>query len=225
MSGRALRQVRTAVARVRKRLFRTRRLAFLAMLGPGLIAANAGNDAGGIATYASVGAAYGYELCWMMVLITVCLFVVQEMCARMGAVTGKGLSDLIRENFGIRWTAFAMLCILIANGVTVVSEFVGIAAALELFGVSRFASVPLSALVVWWIVAKGSYRKVEIVFLLLTLPFLAYVVTAFSAHPDWGSVARRHRVCCVAANIVSRRILLQCGWKTCIERGFGHAIV
>ena len=176
------------VIQARRRLFNRKWMYLFGVLGPGIIAANAGNDAGGIATYATVGASYGYELCWMMVLITLCLFAVQEMCARMAAVTGKGLSDLIRENFGIRWTAFAMLLILIANGGTVVSEFVGIAAALELFGISRYLSVPVFAFVIWWIVVKGSYRKVEKVFLALTLPFLAYVITAFKANPDWHSV-------------------------------------
>jgi Mn2+/Fe2+ NRAMP family transporter len=158
----------------------------LGVLGPGLIAAAAGNDAGGIATYASVGARYGYELLWMMVLITVSLIIVQEMCARMGAVTGKGLSALIREEFGIRWTAFAMLTVLIANGVTVISEFAGIAASMELVHVSKYLSVPALALIVWWIIARGSYERVEKVFLALTLLFFAYVISAFLAGPDWG---------------------------------------
>jgi Mn2+/Fe2+ NRAMP family transporter len=164
--------------------------AALSVLGPGLIAAAAGNDAGGIATYASVGARYGYELLWMMALITVSLVVVQEMCARMGAVTGKGLSALIREQFGIRWTAFAMLTVLIANGGTVISEFAGIAAALELLYVSKYLSVPALALIGWWVVVRGSYDRVEKVFLALTLLFFAYVIAAFLAGPDWGQAAR-----------------------------------
>jgi Mn2+/Fe2+ NRAMP family transporter len=164
--------------------------AALSVLGPGLIAAAAGNDAGGIATYASVGARYGYELLWMMALITVSLVVVQEMCARMGAVTGKGLSALIREQFGIRWTAFAMLTVLIANGGTVISEFAGIAAALDLLHVSKYLSVPALALVGWWVVVRGSYDRVEKVFLALTLLFFAYVISAFLAGPDWGQAAR-----------------------------------
>lgn len=164
--------------------------AALSVLGPGLIAAAAGNDAGGIATYASVGARYGYELLWMMALITLSLVVVQEMCARMGAVTGKGLSALIREQFGIRWTAFAMLTVLIANGGTVISEFAGIAAAMDLLHVSKYLSVPALALIGWWVVVRGSYDRVEKVFLALTLLFFAYVIAAFLAGPDWGQAAR-----------------------------------
>src|SRR5689334_22439632 len=174
--------VRRTVAR-RKRL-----LAFLAILGPGMITANAGNDAGGIATFASVGAEFGYSLLWILIPIAISLGIVQEMCARMGAVTGKGLSDLIRERFGVRWTALVMLSLLIANAGVTVSEFVGIAAAAELFGVSRFIAVPLAAILIWWLVAKGSYKKVEKVFLLMSLCFLGYIVSAFLARPDWTAV-------------------------------------
>ena len=165
-------------------------LAFLAILGPGLVAANAGNDAGGIATYASVGASYGYDLLWIIVLITVSLIVVQEMCARMGAVTGKGLSELIREQFGPRWTVFAMLLLLIANGITTISEFAGIGASLELFGISRYISVPVCAALVWWLVTRGSYDRIERVFLVMTLAFFAYPISAILAQPDWGDVLR-----------------------------------
>ena len=165
-------------------------LAYLAVIGPGMIAANAGNDAGGIATYASAGADYGYNLLWTLIPLVLALGIVQETCARMGAVTGKGLSDLIREQFGVRWTVLVMLALLVANGGVTVSEFVGIAAATELFGVPRFVSVPLAALAVWWLVVKGSYRRVERVFLLMSLVFLGYVVSAFLARPDWGEVAR-----------------------------------
>ena len=161
---------------------------FLAILGPGMITANAGNDAGGIATFASVGAEFGYSLLWILIPITISLGLVQEMCARMGAVTGKGLSDLIRERFGVRWTALIMLALLIANAGVTVSEFVGIAAAAELFGVSRFVAVPLAAILVWWLVAKGSYKKVEKVFLLMSLVFLGYIVSAFLSRPDWTAV-------------------------------------
>ncbi|HLH71943.1 MAG TPA: Nramp family divalent metal transporter [Chloroflexota bacterium] len=164
---------------------------FLAILGPGMVAANAGNDAGGIATYASVGASYGYDLLWMLVLITVSLIVVQEMCARMGAVTGKGLSELIREQFGPRWTVFAMLTLLIANGLTTISEFAGIAASFELAGISRYITIPISAALIWWLVARGSYQKVERVFLLMTLAFFAYPISAVLAHPNWLVVAQR----------------------------------
>lgn len=176
--------------RVRDTLTRRRRmLGYLAILGPGMIAASAGNDAGGIATFASVGAEHGYRLLWILIPITISLGLVQEMCARMGAVTGKGLADLIRERFGVRWTAVVMLALLIANGGVTVSEFVGIAAATELFGVSRFVSVPLSAIAIWWLVVKSSYQRVERVFLMMSLVFLGYIISAFLAKPDWGEVA------------------------------------
>ena len=175
--------VRRTVAR-RKRL-----LAYIAILGPGMITANAGNDAGGIATFASVGADFGYSLLWILIPITISLGIVQEMCARMGAVTGKGLADLIRERFGVRWTALIMLALLIANAGVTVSEFVGIAAASELFGVSHYVSVPLSAILIWFLIVKGSYKKVERVFLLMSLVFLGYIVSAFLSRPDWSAVA------------------------------------
>src|SRR5256886_11828186 len=132
--------------------WRRKIVSYLAILGPGMIAASAGNDAGGIATFASVGAEHSYRLLWVLLPLTISLGLVQEMCARMGAVTGKGLADLIRERFGVRWTAFVMLALLIANGGVTVSEFVGIAAATELFGIPRFISVPLSAICIWWLV-------------------------------------------------------------------------
>lgn len=166
-----------------------RLLAYLAILGPGMIAASAGNDAGGIATFAAVGAEQGYRLLWILIPITISLGLVQEMCARMGAVTGKGLADLIRERFGVRWTALVMLALLIANAGVTVSEFVGIAAATELFHVSRFISVPISAVAIWWLVVKSSYQRVERVFLLMSLVFLGYIVSAFLAKPDWSAVA------------------------------------
>ncbi|HEV8186718.1 MAG TPA: Nramp family divalent metal transporter [Pyrinomonadaceae bacterium] len=175
--------VRRTVAR-RKRL-----LAYVAILGPGMITANAGNDAGGIATFASVGADFGYSLLWLLIPITISLGIVQEMCARMGAVTGKGLADLIRERFGVRWTALIMLALLIANAGVTVSEFVGIAAASELFGISHYVSVPLSAILIWFLIVKGSYKKVERVFLLMSLVFLGYIVSAFLSRPDWSAVA------------------------------------
>ncbi len=168
---------------------RRKLLAYLAILGPGMIAASAGNDAGGIATFAAVGAEQSYRLLWILIPITISLGLVQEMCARMGAVTGKGLADLIRERFGVRWTAFVMLALLIANAGVTVSEFVGIAAATELFGVPRFISVPLSAVAIWWLVVKSSYQRVERVFLLMSLVFLGYIVSAFLAKPDWSVVA------------------------------------
>lgn len=187
---RLLRRGAQGVSRVRRTVARRPRLLFyLAILGPGVITASAGNDAGGIATFASVGAEHGYQLLWILIPLTLSLGIVQEMCARMGAVTGKGLSDLIRERFGVRWTAFVMVALLIANGGVTVSEFVGIAAAMELLGVARYVSVPIAAVAIWWLVVKGSYRRVERVFLVMSLVFLTYVVSAFMAHPNWGTVA------------------------------------
>jgi NRAMP (natural resistance-associated macrophage protein)-like metal ion transporter len=182
--SRSAQGVRRTVA-TRRRMF-----IYFAILGPGVITACAGNDAGGIATFASVGADYGYKLLWLMIPLTFSLGIVQEMCARMGAVTGKGLSDLIRERFGVRWTAFVMLTLLIANGGVTVSEFVGIAAAMELLGIARYVSVPIAAIAIWWLVVKGTYQRVERVFLAMSLVFLAYVVSAFLAHPPWATVAR-----------------------------------
>ena len=161
---------------------------YLVALGPGLLAANAGNDAGGIATYATAGASYGYELLWAMAIVTVCVGVVQEMSARMGAVTGKGFSDLVRESFTLRASALILLTLLVANAGIIVSEFIGIAAAAELFGVSRYIAVPLAAVLVWLLVTRGSYGWVERVFLVLSLAFLAYIGAAFLARPDWGAV-------------------------------------
>jgi NRAMP (natural resistance-associated macrophage protein)-like metal ion transporter len=175
---------------VRRTVARRRRLLmYIAILGPGMITANAGNDAGGIATFASVGAEFGYSLLWILIPIAISLGIVQEMCARMGAVTGKGLADLIRERFGVRWTALIMLSLLIANAGVTVSEFVGIAAAAELFGVSRFIAVPLAAILIWWLVVKGSYKKVEKAFLAMSVVFLGYIISAFLSRPDWSAVA------------------------------------
>jgi Mn2+/Fe2+ NRAMP family transporter len=168
---------------MRKRLW-----LYLRALGPGLLAASAGNDAGGIATYASAGASYGYGLLWAMVIVTVCVGVVQEMSARMGAVTGKGFSDLVRETFTLRQTALILLTLLVANTGIIVSEFIGVAASAELFGVSRYVAVPLAAVFVWLLVTRGSYGWVERIFLVLTLAFLAYIGAAFLARPDWGTV-------------------------------------
>ncbi|MBV8236319.1 MAG: Nramp family divalent metal transporter, partial [Acidimicrobiia bacterium] len=163
--------------------------ALLAVLGPGVVAASAGNDAGGIATYASAGAQFGYRMLWVMVLVTVALVVVQEMSARLGAYTGEGLVSLIREQFSLRVGTFAVVCLLIANVGLVVSEFAGIGAAFELFGVSRYISVPLAAVVMWAVVLFGSYRYAERVFLLLSLAFLAYPIAAVLGSPSWSTVA------------------------------------
>src|SRR5205807_4880141 len=188
--GEGQRLLRRSAQRVRRRIERRPRLLiYLAIFGPGVITASAGNDAGGIATFASVGADHGYQLLWVLIPLTFSLGIVQEMCARMGAVTGKGLADLIRERFGVRWTMLVMLALLVANGGVTVSEFVGIAAASELFGVSKYLTVPVAALLVWWLVVKGSYRRVERVFLVMSFVFLAYIVSAFMARPHWGEVA------------------------------------
>ena len=189
----ALRRGRRSRPTVRFRLPRRRRtrlFALVAVLGPGIIAANAGNDAGGVATYSSVGARYGYDLLWMMVLITISLATVQALAARMGAVTGKGLAELIRENRGIRWSVFATTAVLIANTGICISEFVGIGAALGLAGVPAQLSVPFAALLIWVIIVRGSYRAAERIFIWLTIPFFAYPIAAILAEPDWGAAAR-----------------------------------
>jgi Mn2+/Fe2+ NRAMP family transporter len=163
---------------------------WFAALGPGIIAASAGNDAGGIATYSQLGATFGYATLWLIVPMTVTLVVVQEMATRMGLVTGKGFAALIRERFGVRLTLLAMLALLFSNAATSVSEFAGVAAAAELLGVSRYVAVPAAALAVWLLVVRGSYRRVEKVFLILSAVFLAYVVAAFLGRPDWTAVGR-----------------------------------
>lgn len=174
--------------RLRRTLSEYRFLAYLAVLGPGIIAANAGNDAGGITTYSTAGAAYGYSLLWAFIPMTLSLIVVQEMCVRMGVVTGQGLADLIREQFGVRWTALIMLALLIANTGVIISEFVGIAQASEMFGIPRFFTIPLAAGFIWWLVVKGSQQRVERVFLAFSLVFFSYVISAFMAGPDWSAV-------------------------------------
>ena len=163
--------------------------AWLAVLGPGIIAANAGNDAGGIATYASAGSQFQYRTLFVMVLVTVALVVVQEMSARLGAHTGEGLMSLIREQFSLRVSTFAILCLLVANLGLVVSEFAGIGAAFELFGVSRYISIPIAMFVIWAVVVFGNYRHAERAFLILGLAFLAYPIAAILAKPDWSEVA------------------------------------
>ncbi|MHB1006326.1 MAG: Nramp family divalent metal transporter [Chloroflexota bacterium] len=170
--------------------WRTRLLGALAVVGPGIITANADNDAGGISTLSIVGAHYGYTLLWALVLVTFSLAVTQEMGARTGAATGKGLAALIRERYGVRWTAFAMVCTLLANLATTVAEFAGVAAAGELLGVPRFISVPVAAFFVWFLVLRLPYRTVERVFLVLSLVYLAYPLTAFAVNPPWGEVFR-----------------------------------
>ena len=172
----------------RRRIVRP--LAIFAVLGPGVIAASAGNDAGGITTYASAGSEFIYSMLFVMVLVTVALVVVQEMSARLGAYTGEGLISLVREQFSLRMGAFAVLALLVANLGLVVSEFAGIGAAMEIFGVSRYISVPIAAAVIFSVVVLGSYRRAEKIFLLLSLVFLAYPISMVLADPNWGEVAK-----------------------------------
>lgn len=163
-------------------------LAFLAVLGPGVITGFAGNEAGGVTTYSSVGANFGYSMLWLLLVASLGLAVIQEMCSRMGITTGQGLSDLIRSRFGVRWTVVAMFALLVANGSNVVAEFAGIAASLELLGIPRIVSVPGAALVVWTLVVFFSYRVVERTLFVLLLAFIAYPISAFMLKPDWGQV-------------------------------------
>src|SRR5688572_8904043 len=181
--------LRRIPSRARRNLSEYRIYAYLAVLGPGIIAANAGNDASGIATYSSVGAAFGYTMLWAFIPMAISLIIVQEMCVRMGIVTGQGLADLIREQFGVRWTTFIMIAILVANTGVIISEFVGIAQASELFGIPRYLTIPLAAGLIWWLVVRGSQRRVENVFIAMSLVFLCYVIAAFLSEPDRAEVA------------------------------------
>ncbi len=163
-------------------------LVFLSVLGPGIITANVDNDAGGIATYSVAGAHFGYSLLWTLIPITIALVVVQEMVARMGVVTGKTLADLIRENFGVRATFFLMLSLLLADMGNTVAEFAGWASAMEIFGVSKYLSVPIGAFAVWLLVVKGTYRLVERIFLIACTVYFTYAVSAYLVHPPWGQI-------------------------------------
>ena len=183
-----VRKVGRVPSRIRRGLSEYRFYTYLAILGPGIIADNAGNDASGIATYSTTGAAFGYSLLWAFVPMVVSLIIVQEMCVRMGVVTGQGLADLIREQFGVRWTAFIMLALLVANTGVIISEFVGVAQASELLGVPRYFAIPLAAGLIWWLVVRGSQKGVERVFLIMSLVFFSYVISAIMARPDWIAV-------------------------------------
>jgi NRAMP (natural resistance-associated macrophage protein)-like metal ion transporter len=173
-----------------QRLKGSRLALLLAVMGPGIIVSMVDNDAGGIATYSVAGARYGYEILWVMIPTVVLLYMVQEMNARMGVVTGKGLAALIRERFSLRLTALVMVAMLVANFANTVSNFAGVAAGAEIFGVSGYVAVPLAAAGTWWLVLKGSYKTVEKIFLLVSLVYVAYIVSAFMAGPDWSEVAR-----------------------------------
>ena len=170
--------------------WRRRMFLFLAVIGPGIITSNVDNDAGGIATYTQAGSAYGYALLWSLVPMTIALYVTMEMCARMGVITGKGLSDLIREEFGFRSTFFVMTTGFLVDLANVVAEFAGVAISMELFGITKYVSVPLAAFLVWILVLKGTYRQVEIVFLIACVFYLTYLFSAIFAHPDWLQAAR-----------------------------------
>jgi NRAMP (natural resistance-associated macrophage protein)-like metal ion transporter len=170
--------------------WRIRILLFLAVLGPGFITANVDNDSGGIFTYSQAGAQYGYTLLWTMIPITIALIVVQEMCSRMGVVTGKGLSDLIREEFGLRITFVLMVLLVVVNYTNVVTEFIGIAGSLHLFHVSKFISVPICAFLVWALVLRGDYKSTEKIFLTASLVYIAYIFAGIFAQPDWHESLR-----------------------------------
>jgi NRAMP (natural resistance-associated macrophage protein)-like metal ion transporter len=165
--------------------WRTRIVLFLAVLGPGFITANVDNDSGGIFTYSQAGAQYGYSLLWTMIPITIALIVVQEMCARMGVVTGKGLSDLIREEFGLRLTFLVMVLLVVVNYTNVVTEFIGIAGSLHLFHVAKYISVPICAVLVWFLVFRGDYKSTEKIFLAASLVYIAYIFAGVLSQPSW----------------------------------------
>ena len=168
--------------------FRMRLALLLAVVGPGIITANVDNDAGGITTYSVAGANYGYSLLWMMPVVALALIIVQEMSARLGVITGKGLADLIRERMGVRITAIILALLVFVNLANTVSEFAGVAASMEIFGVSKYISVPLAALAVWFLIIKGSYKAVERVFLVASAIYLAYVASGLMAAPNWSEV-------------------------------------
>jgi NRAMP (natural resistance-associated macrophage protein)-like metal ion transporter len=164
---------------------------FLSILGPGIITANVDNDAGGIATYSLAGSHFGYSLLWSLIPITVALIVIQEMCARMAVATNKGLADLIRENYGVKITFYMMLVLLFVNVLNVMAEFAGVAASMQIFGINKFISVPLSGLFVWFLVVRGTYKIVEKVFLVACLFYVSYLISGFMARPEWHEVFKQ----------------------------------
>jgi Mn2+/Fe2+ NRAMP family transporter len=171
-------------------VWRYRLLAFFAVFGPGFITANVDNDAGGILTYSQAGAKFGYALLWTLIPTTIALIVVQEMAARMGAVTGKGLSDLIREEFGLRMTVFTMLVLGIADFGNIAAEFAGLASGMGIFGASKYIVVPIGAALVWFVVVQGTYRPVEKILIFFSLIYFTYMASALYAHPDWRAAVR-----------------------------------
>ncbi|MCK9572459.1 MAG: Nramp family divalent metal transporter, partial [Candidatus Omnitrophica bacterium] len=169
--------------------FWVKMLIFLSVMGPGIITANVDNDAGGITTYSVAGAHFGYTLIWSFIPIIIALVIIQEMCSRMAVVTGKGLADLIREEFGAKIAFYAMVILVFSNIFNTISEFAGIAASAELFGISKYILVPLCALFVWWLIVKGTYKSVEKVFLVACLFYVSYIISGFLSKPDWKTVA------------------------------------
>jgi Mn2+/Fe2+ NRAMP family transporter len=161
---------------------------FFALIGPGIITSNVDNDAGGITTYSLAGAEFGLSLLWILFPVTIALIIIQEMCARMGVVSGKGLSDLIRERFGAKITFYLMIFLLLTNLGNTIANFAGVAASMEIFGLSKYVSVPMAAFFVWWLVVKGSYKSVEKVFLVACLFYLSYIISGFMGKPDWQVV-------------------------------------
>jgi Mn2+/Fe2+ NRAMP family transporter len=172
------------------KIFWAKIIIFLSVMGPGIITANVDNDAGGITTYSVAGAHFGYALIWSFIPIIIALVIIQEMCSRMAVVTGKGLADLIREEFGVRVTFYAMTVLVLSNIFNTISEFAGIAASAELFGISKYLLVPVCALFVWWLIVKGTYKSVEKVFLIACLFYVCYIVSGFLSKPDWNLIAK-----------------------------------
>src|SRR6266705_3682256 len=185
-------RVRTGETDLQKKIrgLRRRLTLLLAVVGPGLITSNVDNDAGGISVYTQAGAQYGYALLWSLIPMTIALYVTEEMCARMGVVTGKGLSDLIREEFGFRSTFFVMITGFFVDLANVVAEFAGVAASMQIFGVSKYVAVPIAAIVVWVLVIRGTYRQVEVIFLFACILYLSYVFSAILEKPDWLIAAK-----------------------------------
>src|SRR5438309_3318442 len=185
-------RVRTGETDFQKKIrgLRRRLTLLLAVIGPGLITSNVDNDAGGISVYTQAGAQYGYALLWSLIPMTIALYVTEEMCARLGVITGKGLSDLIREEFGFRPTFFVMLAGFLVDLGNVVAEFAGVAAAMQIFGISKYIAVPLAAILVWVLMLRGTYRQVEKIFLVACSFYLAYLFSAVLAKPDWLQAAK-----------------------------------